>query len=106
MGRKAVGGGRVGRKRVARPMREAGLRGVSRREWLSTTVRERAAKAAPDLVQRNFTASGPDQLWVADITFIPTWEGFLFLPGQQASLSVVLDAWSRRIVGWAMAAHL
>ena len=79
---------------------------MSRRKWLSATVRERAAKAAPDLVQRNFTASGPDQLWVADITYIPSWEGFLFLPIEQAGLSVVLDAWSRRVVGWAMAAHL
>jgi len=89
----------VGRKRVARLMRAAGLRGVSRRKWVTTTVRDRAAEGAPDLVERDFTASGPDQLWVADLTYIPTWEGFLYL-------SVVLDAWSRRIVGWAMAGHL
>ena len=51
------------------------------------------------LVERDFTADGPDQLWVADITYIPTWAGFLYL-------AVVLDAWSRRVVGWAMATHL
>jgi len=89
----------VGRKRVARLMRGAGLRGVSRRKWVTTTTRDRAAESAPDLVERDFTANGPDQLWVADITYVPTWEGFLYL-------SVVLDAWSRRIVGWAMAGHL
>jgi putative transposase len=89
----------VGRKRVARLMRGAGLRGVSRRKWVTTTKRDRAAESAPDLVERDFTANGPDQLWVADITYVPTWEGFLYL-------SVVLDAWSRRIVGWAMAGHL
>jgi putative transposase len=89
----------VSRERIARLMRAAGLRGVSRRKWITTTERDGAAAAAPDLVQRNFTATGPNQLWVADITYIPTWEGFLFL-------AVVLDVWSRRIVGWAMASHL
>jgi len=89
----------VGRNRIARLMREASLAGVSRRKWITTTVRDGEAKAAPDLVERKFTAKGPDELWVADITYIPTWEGFLYL-------SVVLDVWSRRIVGWAMAAHL
>lgn len=62
----------------------------------STKERE---DAAPDLVERNFTADQPNQLWVADITYVPTWAGFLYL-------SVVLDAFSRRIVGWAMANHL
>ncbi len=89
----------VGRKRIARLMRAAGLAGVSRRKFVTTTVRDRAAKAAPDLVDRRFSADGPDKLWVADITYIPTWEGFLYL-------SVVLDVWSRRVVGWAMAGHL
>lgn len=92
-------GVRVGRKRVARLMREAGLRGVSRRKWVTTTERDATAQAAADLVQREFSASGPDRLWVADITYVPTWEGFLYL-------AVVLDVWSRLIVGWAMAAHL
>lgn len=92
-------GFQVGRKRVARLMREAGLRGMSRRKWVTTTERDATASAAADLVQREFSASGPDRLWVADITYVPTWEGFLYL-------AVVLDVWSRRIVGWAMAAHL
>jgi len=90
---------RVGRKRVARLMRAAGLVGVSRRRWMCTTVRDRAAGPAPDLVECNFVASGPNRLWVADITYIPTWAGFLYL-------AVVLDAFSRRIVGWAMETHL
>jgi putative transposase len=92
-------GVRVGRKRVARLLQQAGLRGVSRRKWPVTTVRAAHARPAPDLVQRAFTATGPNQLWVADITYIPTWSGTLYL-------AVVLDVWSRRIVGWAMATHL
>jgi putative transposase len=92
-------GVRVGRKRVARLLKQAGLRGVSRRKWVVTTVRAAQARPAPDLVQRAFTATGPNQLWVADITYIPTWAGTLFL-------AVVLDVWSRRIIGWAMDTHL
>ncbi len=92
-------GWRVGRKRVARLMRAAGLFGVSRRKWICTTQRRKGARPAPDLVERNFTADGPDQLYVADITYIPTWAGFLFL-------AVVLDVCTRRVVGWAMATHL
>jgi putative transposase len=89
----------VGRKRVARLMRTAGLAGVSRRKWITTTVRDRNARPAPDLVERNFMAPRPNRLWVADITYIPTWAGFLYL-------AVVLDAFSRRVVGWAMETHL
>lgn len=92
-------GVRVGRKRVARLLKQAGLRGVSRRKWPVTTVRAEHARPAPDLVQRAFSATGPNQLWVADITYIPTGAGTLFL-------AVVLDVWSRRIIGWAMATHL
>jgi putative transposase len=92
-------GVRIGRKRVARLLRAAGLRGVSRRQWITTTVRDRGARPAPDLVERNFVAAAPNCLWVADITYIPTWAGFLYL-------AVVLDAFSRKIVGWAMATHL
>jgi putative transposase len=92
-------GWRIGRKRVARLMREAGLFGVSRRKWISTTQRRPDARPAPDLVARDFTADRPDQLYVADITYVPTWAGFLFL-------AVVLDACTRRVVGWAMANHL
>ena len=95
----AAEGSHIGRKRVARLMQAAGLAGVSRRAFVTTTRRDPAARPAPDLVQRTFTADGPDRLWVADITYIPTWAGFLYL-------AVVLDAWSRRVVGWAMAAHL
>ena len=90
---------RVGRKRVARLMRAAGIVGVSRRKYHGTTRRDHESIAAPDLVERQFTADGPDQLWVADITYIPTWAGFLYL-------AVVLDVWSRRVVGWCMATHL
>jgi putative transposase len=90
---------RVSRKRIARLMRAAGLEGVSRRKGRKTTVRDRDARPAPDLVQREFSAVGPDRLWVADITYVPTWAGFLYL-------AVVLDAWSRRVVGWSMATHL
>jgi putative transposase len=92
-------GTHIGRKRVARLMREKGLQGVSRRKWMTTTVRDRAAVLAPDLVKRNFRAQGPNRLWVADITYVPTWAGFLYA-------AVVLDAWSRRVVGWAFARHL
>ena len=92
-------GTHVGRKRVARLMRQAGLAGASRRKGCWTTIRDRDARPAPDLVQRQFAAEGPDRLWVADATYIPTWAGFLYL-------AVVLDAFSRRIVGWAMAHHL
>jgi putative transposase len=92
-------GVRVGRKRVARLLKQAGLQGVSRRKWPVTTTRAEHARPAPDLVQREFAATGPNQLWVADITYIPTWAGLLYL-------AVVLDVWSRRIVGWAMETHL
>ena len=94
----AEAGIRVGRKRVARLMRNVGLTGVSRRRHTVTTVRD-GARQAPDLVDRNFTADQPNLLWVADITYIPTWAGFLYL-------AVVLDAFSRRIVGWSMATTL
>ncbi len=92
-------GVRVGRKRVARLMRTAGMQGVSRRKKVLTTIRKPGARPAPDLVKRDFTADRPDQLWVADITYIRTWAGFLYL-------AVVMDAFSRRIIGWSMANHL
>jgi putative transposase len=92
-------GERVARKRVARLMRAEGRQGASRRRKIFTTQRDGGARPAPDLVDRKFEATGPDQLWVADITCIPTLAGFLYL-------AVVLDVWSRRIVGWAMENHL
>ncbi len=93
-------GERVSAKRVGRLMRRAGIAGVSRRRTTRTTTREqRAERVAPDLVERNFAATEADRLWVADITYVTTWAGFLYV-------AVVLDAWSRRVVGWSMAAHL
>jgi putative transposase len=91
-------GYRVGRKRVARLMRSASIQGVSRRKGPRTTQRD-GRPAAPDLVHRSFVADGPDQLWVADMTYIPTWSGFLYL-------AVVIDVWSRKVIGWSMASHM
>jgi putative transposase len=95
----AAAGTHCARKRVARLMRQAGLVGCHRRRFVKTTRRDSAAEPAPDLVERTFAASAPDQLWVADITYVPTWEGFLYLV-------VVLDVFSRRVIGWSMADHL
>ena len=92
-------GWKIGRKRVARLMKAAGLQGVTRRKSAWTTRRSSSSRPAPDLVDRDFSADGPDKLWVADITYIPTWQGFLYL-------AVVLDVWSRRVVGWSMSNHL
>ena len=89
----------VNHKRVGRLMKLAGIVGVTRRRKWRTTTRDPHARAAPDLVERNFKAEGPDELWVSDITYIPTASGFLYL-------AVVLDAWSRRVVGWSMETHL
>ena len=86
-------------KRVARLMRSLGLEGVHRRRRRRTTVRSPKAAVAPDLVQRNFTASAPGQLLVADISYIPTLSGFLYL-------AVAVDVFTRMVVGWAMANHL
>src|SRR6201993_2258594 len=94
----AAKGIRVGRKRVARLMSAARLTGVSRRKFVHTTVKG-SGRQAPDLVDRNFTAERPNLLWVADITYIPTSAGFLYL-------AVVLDACSRRIVGWSVGIKL
>ena len=89
-------GMRVGCKRVARLMRAAHLRGVSRRRgFVVTTRRDRAQRPAPDLVKRQFTAQAPNQLWVVDMTYVPTWAGFIYL-------AIVLDVWSRRVVGWSI----
>jgi putative transposase len=95
----AAQGVHVGRKRIARLMQSARLAGVSRRRHVWTTRRDPAARPAPDLVQRAFTVDAPNHLWVADITYIASWTGVLYL-------AVVLDAWSRRVIGWAMATHL
>jgi len=89
----------VNHKRVARLMSLDGLEGASRRTKWRTTKRSKDARPAPDLVERNFRADDPNKLWVADITYVPTWSGFLYL-------AVVVDAWSRRVVGWSMETHL
>ena len=90
----------VGRKRIARLMRATGIAGVSRRRSAPITTRQATGHhPSSDLVRRNFMAKRPNELWVADITFLPTLAGFLYL-------AVVLDAWSRRIVGWAFSADL
>ncbi len=86
---------RVGRKRVARLMRELGIEGVAAERRPNGKPSGAEAPAAPDLVRRDFTATAPNQLWVADITYVPTWEGWLFL-------AVVVDAFSRRCVGSSM----
>jgi putative transposase len=86
----------IGKKRVARLMRELGIQGVSRRRGVvRTTTPDAKAPAAPDLVKRDFSAERPDQTWVADITYVPTYEGWLFL-------AAVMDLYSRKIVGWSM----
>ena len=95
----AADGVSVSRKRVARVMRSAGTAGVSRRRGPRTTRRAVRARPAPDRVERRFEADEPNRLWVADITYVPTLAGFVYL-------AIVLDVFSRRVVGWAMAAHL
>jgi putative transposase len=93
-------GQRVGKNRIARLMRLAGLHGVSRRRGFAvTTKRDKNSKAAPDLVHRQFKATALNQLWVADMTYIPTWQGFTYL-------AVVTDVFSRRVVGWQFGDHM
>jgi putative transposase len=95
-------GVRCGRKRVARLMRQAGLFGCGgRKRKARTTIRSQTERTppAPDLVMRNFTPEAPDRLWVSDITYVRTWEGWLYL-------SFVLDTYSRRVVGWSMSNNL
>ena len=84
------------RKRVARLMRLARIRGISRRRgFMVTKQRDLRQRPAPDLVNRKFVANGPNELWVADMTYVPTWAGFVYL-------AVVLDVWSRRVIGWSI----
>jgi putative transposase len=88
-------GVRVGKKRVARLMRELGLEGAYRRKYRRTTVADPGQPPAPDLVRRDFCATRPDQLWVADITYVRTWQGWL-------NVAIVVDTYSRRVVGWSL----
>jgi len=90
---------RVGRKRVERLMRHAGLSGQVKRRRGKTTITVQGVRTAPDLVERDFNPTEPNRLWAADITYIRTWEGWLYLAS-------VMDLYSRRIVGWALADHL
>jgi len=92
-------GVRVGRKRVERLMREAGLSGLVARKRGRTTLRVPGVRVADDLVGRQFRPGAPDTLWIADLTYLRTWEGWLYL-------AAVQDAYSRRIVGWSMADHM
>jgi putative transposase len=89
----------VSRKRVARLMRADHLAGVHRRRFVRTTIRDERAAPFPDLVNRDFTAEGPDRLWVADISALPTRAGTCYLAS-------IVDAFSRRVVGWSMATHM
>jgi putative transposase len=91
-------GEHVSKHRVARLMKIAGIEGVTRRKFCRTTRRDNSARPAPDLLDRDFSAEAPNKRWVADITYVPTWSGFLFL-------AVVLDVFSRKIVGWSMSAN-
>ena len=92
-------GRRVGRKRVARLMRDMGLSARRKRRFRRAPDRAHAFPVAPNLLGRDFTASAPDRVWLADLTYVWTTEGWLYL-------AVVLDLFSRRVVGWAMADHL
>jgi putative transposase len=92
-------GVRCSRKRVARLMRKAGLRGCPRGRKKRTTRRDEHAVPAPDLVKRDFRAIAPDKLWTADITYVHTQKGFVYL-------AFILDVYSRKAVGWSMASHL
>jgi putative transposase len=90
----------AGRERVARLMRQEGLRGVQRgRKQRTTTPDETARDRARDLVKRDFTANRPNQLWVADLTYVRTWQGFAYL-------AFILDVYARMIVGWQLATHM
>jgi putative transposase len=92
-------GERIARKRVERLMRQAGLSGLVRRKRGRTTIGVPGVRVCEDLVDRAFMAAAPDRLWVADITYLRTWEGWLYLVAVQ-------DVYSRRIVGWAIADHM
>lgn len=88
------------RKRIASLMRSMQIQGVSRRRaWCVTTERNKRQRPAPDLVKREFVAKDINQLWVADMTYVPTWEGFLYL-------AVVTDVYSRKVVGWAFGVRM
>jgi putative transposase len=92
-------GERISRKRVERLMRQAGLSGLQVKKFRATTIRVPGVRVADDLLDRDFAAGAPNRCWVADITYLRTWEGWLYLVAVQ-------DLYSRRIVGWSMADHM
>ncbi len=92
-------GRRVGRKRVARLMRRGGLRARARRRFRNTTLSKHREPIAPNLVARQFEVTAPNQVWVTDLTYLPTASGFVYL-------AVVLDLYARRVVGWAVSDNL
>jgi putative transposase len=92
-------GHNIGRDQTARLMRRMGIRGVSRSRRVRTTVADDQAGRPPDLVERDFTAEAPNRLWVTDLTFVSTWQGVAYV-------CFIIDAFSRRIVGWRVAAHM
>ena len=94
-----VDGERIGRKRVERLMRQAGLTALMEKKWKATTIRVPGVRVADDLLDRDFAVGAPNRCWVADITYLRTWEGWLYLVAVQ-------DLYSRRIVGWSMADHM
>jgi putative transposase len=89
----------VGRDQVARLMRQAGIEGVCRRRRVRTTRSDPTAPRPADLVQRDFSATAPNQLWVTDLTYVPTWAGVAYV-------CFIVDAFSRMIVGWRVASHM
>ena len=94
-----AGGMHVGRNRVARLMKEQGLHGCRPRPFRTTTDSRHGEPIAPNLLERNFAPAGPDQVWASDITYVRTWEGWMYL-------AVVIDLWSRRVIGWSVADHM
>jgi putative transposase len=89
----------IGRDQVGRLMKQLGIQGVSRRRKVQTTIPDEEADRPADLVDRDFTADAPNQLWVTDLTYVPTWDAMGYV-------CFVIDAFSRRIVGWRVAAHM
>jgi transposase InsO family protein len=92
-------GHRIGVNRVARLMKEEGIQGKSPRRFKKTTDSEHLQPVAPNLLERDFSTDAPDQVWVTDITYIRTWEGWLYL-------AVILDLFSRKVVGWSLKSHM
>lgn len=89
----------IGRDQTARLMRQAGIRGIKRSKRVRTTRSDASAERSPDLVDRDFTATAPNQLWVMDLTYVPTWTGVAYV-------CFIVDAFSRKIVGWRCASHM